>query len=90
MLNKSHNITERFPIKVFGHQVGGIDCATDLLDPELLVFLFLLQPEELRFHVFDGAAPTAESQTSCCCSMLSHSVGQTDGLIRAAYHSAVF
>ena len=49
------------------HQVGGIDCATDLLDPKLLVLLSLLQPLILCLHVFDGAAPTAESQSSCCC-----------------------
>ena len=57
-----HNQT--LSIQVFRHQVGGIDCATDLLEPELLVLLFLLQPKVFCLHVFDGAAPTAESQST--------------------------
>ena len=32
---------------MFRHQVGEIDCATDLLDPELLVLLILLRPQVL-------------------------------------------
>ena len=39
--DSSHNITNMFPIQKFFHQVCGIDCASDLLDPELLVFLLL-------------------------------------------------
>ena len=35
MLNKSHKILNAFH--------PGVDCATNLLDPELLVFLFLLR-----------------------------------------------
>ena len=50
------------PIQVFRHHVSGIDRATDLLDRELFVFLFLVQPEVLCFHVFDGVTTTAQSQ----------------------------
>ena len=60
MFNSSHNIT----IMMFRHQVCGIDCAPDLLDRELLVFLFLLQPKVLRFHMFDCDAPASESHLS--------------------------
>ena len=48
LFNISHNIIKRFPSRC---QVDGIDCATDLLDRELLVTLLLLQPKILRFHV---------------------------------------
>ena len=41
-LNKPHNIVLTLSIQVCRHQINGIDRATDLLDPELLVFLFLL------------------------------------------------
>ena len=85
---------------MFRHQVGGIACATDLLDPELLVLLFLLHPKVLCLHVFDSAAPAADSQPSCCCSVcpdscgnlvsqLSYRVGQPDGLTRTAYQAVV-
>ena len=58
MLNKSHNIVKRLPSKCF------VMISTGLIVPRifpiliLLFFLFLLQPEVLRLHVFDGAAPT--------------------------------
>ena len=82
------------------HQVGGVNSATDLLDPELLVLFFLMQPEVFRLHVFHGAAPAAESQSACCCSIcpdsyvsivsqLSWSVGQPGGFTRTAYHAKV-
>ena len=69
MFSKSHNITKRFSIQMFRDQISGVDCATDLFDPELLVLLFLLQPKVLCLHVCDGADPAAESQPSCCYSV---------------------
>ena len=69
-------------------------------DPLLLVLLFLPQPEVLGLHVFDGAAPAAESKLSYCCSaspdphvslvsQFSYRVDQPDGLIRTAYNAEV-
>ena len=101
MFDSSHNITKRFPIQMFRHQVCGIDCASDLLDPGLLVLLFLLQPIVLRFHMLDCAAPASESQSARYCSIcpdshlsfvakLSYRIGQSEGLNCTAYHAVVF
>ena len=40
MFNSSHNINKTFPNQMFRYQVCGIDCASDLLNPELLAFSF--------------------------------------------------
>ena len=45
MFNSSHYINKTFPTQMFRHQVCGIDCASDLLDPELLVFSFCCSPK---------------------------------------------
>ena len=92
---------QTFPIQMFRHQVCGIDCASDLLDPELLVLLFLVQPKVLRFHMLDCVAPASESLSASCCSIcpdsylssvskLSYRVGQSDGLTCTAYHAEIF
>ena len=52
---------QTFPVQVFRHQVSGVACVTDLFDPQLLVLLYLPQQEVLGLHVFDGAAPAAET-----------------------------
>ena len=89
---------QTFSIQMLRHQVGGLDCATDLLDLELYVLLFLLQPKVLCLHVFDCAAPAVESQPACYCSIrpdshvsfvshLSFRVSQLDGFTRTAYHA---
>ena len=44
MFNKITQHHQTFSNQMLRHQVGGVNCATDLLDPELLVLLFLLQP----------------------------------------------
>ena len=67
--NKSTQHCQTLSIQMLRHQIGGNDCPTDLLNPELLDFLLLLQPQVLGFHVFDGAASSAESPPSCCCSV---------------------
>ena len=51
------------------HQISGIHCATDLSDPELVVFSFCCRQDVIGFPVFDGAAPTAEGMSSYCCSI---------------------
>ena len=56
-----------FPPRCFVITSAMVDSATDLLDPELLVLPFRQQPQGLRLHVFDGAAPAAECQPACCC-----------------------
>ena len=58
--NSSHSFVKRFPSRCFVIRSAGFNL-------EFLVFLLLLQPELLGFHVFDGATSTAESQPSCCC-----------------------
>ena len=44
MLSKVAQHHFSLSVQGFRHQVSGIGRATDLLDPELLLFLFLLQP----------------------------------------------
>ena len=60
---------QTFPIQMFRRQVCGIDCAANLFNPELPLLLLLLQLKVLRFHVFDCTTPTAESQSTRCCSV---------------------
>ena len=62
------------------HQVSRIDCATDLFDPELLVFPPVAAARSSWCpHVWWRPPPTAESpltrpsQPSCCCSVCPHS-----------------
>ena len=99
MFNSSHDVTKGFPSRCFVIKSAGltlprifcgIDSASNLLDPELPVVLFLLQPKVLRLHVFDCAAPASESQSACSCictdshlsfvSKVSYRVGQSDSL----------
>ena len=48
---------ETLSIQILRHQIDEIDYSTHLFDPELLIFLLLLQPEVLDFYLFDDVAP---------------------------------
>ena len=67
MLHKSH-IVKRFPSRCFVIKSAGLTVPR-IVSIRSPLFLFLLQPEVRFTHVSDGATPTAESQTSCCCSI---------------------
>ena len=56
--NSSNSVVKGFPSRCFVIRSAGFNL-------EFLVFLL----EVPSFHVFDGAAPTAESQPSYCCSV---------------------
>ena len=98
MFSESHNITKRFPFRCFVINSAGLTVPLIFSILSSWFFLFLLQPKVLCLHVFYGAAPAAESQPSCCCSVcpdphvslvsqFSYRVGQPDGLTRTAYHA---
>ena len=67
MLNKSHSIITRFPSRCFVIKSAGLTVPRIFSILSSMVLLCL--PDVLRLHVFDGAAPAAECQPACCCSI---------------------
>ena len=99
VFSKSHNIIRRFPSRHFVIESAGLTV------PEIFSilssrFFSLCCTQKTSSQRVGQAAPGAESQPACCCSIcpdsyvslvsqLSYRVGQLDGLTRTAYHVVV-